>query len=69
MTTQTYETILEIEEIISPEEFLARRKKGKILSENVKIIVPSEKLPFGAFSVKLDIPRYKATFEKSAINA
>jgi hypothetical protein len=66
MTAQTYETIVETEETLTPEEFLARRKEGKIDPENVKISLPTAAQPFGGFKVKLDTPRYKANFGRAS---
>jgi len=68
MTLQEYDTILVTEETISPEEFLKRRKEGKISAEKVRIAFPEHDLPFGGFKVELDTPIYTVPFEKRKKN-
>ena len=64
MITNEYDSVLVTEEVISPEEYLKRRKDGTISSEKVKIVPPNAELPFGGFKVKLDTPTYALPFEK-----
>ena len=68
MTTQEYDAVLTTEEIISPEEFLKRRKAGEISPEKVKISTPSAGFPFGGFRVELAAPVYRVPFEKGRKN-
>lgn len=61
--TPTLDTFLEKEEVITPEEYLTRREKGSIKPENVTIIpADMETGSFGGFKVKLDVPRYRVSF-------
>ncbi len=64
MITNTYSPLLRMEEVISPDEFLRRRKAGELSPEKVRIIPPSPDLPFGGFAVKLDTPTYVLPFER-----
>lgn len=59
--TNILEMYLETEEIITPQEYIARREKGEINPRTVEIVPPSfgKVNTFGAFKVKLKTPRYK----------
>lgn len=66
--TKVFETVLETDEIISPEEFLARRKAGTVRPENVEIALPTPEHPWGSFKVKLASPRYRVRQSKEGIH-
>lgn len=58
-----YETFLETEEKISPEEFLKRRESGLVDANDVRFVPPTgAKNDFGSFAVKLNTPRYNVDF-------
>ena len=61
---EVYDMLLEKEEFISPEEFLARREAGQISLEDVEITPPQPGFPWGAFKIKLKEPRFKSQTKK-----
>ena len=55
-----YDTVMETEEYITPEEYIARRQRGEINPADVRYADCDPKTGrMGGFWVKLKLPRYK----------
>ena len=63
MIFREYDAVTTTEEIVTPEEFLKRRKEGSGPPDKVKIAMPSCDLPFGGFKIELETPYYEFRFD------
>lgn len=62
--TTTYDTVLQREEYLSPEEYLRRRAKGEIDPAKIRYAAHDPKTgQGGGFGVKLDKPAYKTDLQ------
>ncbi|WP_419492535.1 hypothetical protein [Desulfovibrio sp.] len=61
----TLDTVLEMEEFVTAEEFIRRRERGEINPADVRYVpyYPGQK--FGGFMIKLKQPRYKVDIKQN----